>query len=64
MSKDNNFNAVDKLDEINSKIGCIISVVSFTNIDVCSFNDEDIVGFTGILRDLQKNVNEVKKLLS
>ena len=58
-----NISIVDKLDNISDKMECIISAISYLDIEVCSFNNDDIAGFNIILRDLQDGIKEVKELL-
>lgn len=63
MDEHINLNAIDKLDNINYKMKSIIGIISYINIDVCSFDDDDIFGFNLILKDLQNDIQEVKELL-
>ena len=61
--KENISNAIDKLENVDDKMECIISAISFIDIDSSIFNDKDVAGFNKILRDLQNEIRETKELL-
>ncbi len=63
MNQENITNASNKLESVDDKLECIISAFAFINIDSCAFNDKDVSVFNLILKDLQKELKEVKKLL-
>ena len=46
--KDNILNALEKLENVDDKMECIISAIAFINIDTSAFNDKDVAGFNKI----------------
>ncbi len=63
MSNENINNASDKLSVIDYKLGLISGVIMYLNPETAQFNENDFIGFGMILRDLQEEVKEIKKLL-
>ncbi len=63
MSNENINNASDKLSVIDYKLGLISGVIMYLNPETSQFNESDFIGFGMILRDLQEEVKEIKKLL-
>ncbi len=63
MSNENINNASDKLSVIDYKLGLISGVIMYLNPETTQFNENDFIGFGMILRDLQEEVKEIKKLL-
>ncbi len=63
MSNENINNASDKLSVIDYKLGLISGVIMYLNPETAQFNENDFIGFGMILRDLQEEVKEAKKLL-
>ena len=61
---DNNLKVLNKLQDINNKIGVMVSVCACIDVDMCTFEDDDVAGFSTILMDLQNNIKEVKELIS
>ena len=63
MTKENILSVGEKVENIDDKLECIINVIAFLDVDGFSFNAKSMSGFFMIVKDLQNEVREVKKLL-
>ena len=63
MNKKELTKASDRLENIDEKLECIANTIVSIDVDSCFFDDKSMLGFYRILKDLQQEVKDVKKLL-